>query len=283
MWWTLAVILVPLAMSVRLVGVVLPPAVVWTLIVIFWRRRRAPQISLADWIKKYRAMLAILGVFAVIIAAVVAWAITRTSYFREDLSLMIQRGIANELIFTIKQRLLESASMLSNIPSKNVLLWLDRPLTCAGLPCLLLILFLLLRRFRSLASIDVYLIGYVALLMVWPYAADVRFWLPVQLLLFGLIVRELMELARRLPAMATPITIAAQVWVVIFLLLGCASLVWNTQLAYSGDRFSERWDVYYFRDTYRLASRNGLPVNPKSVNDDLLPVLKRFGGRDFNR
>jgi hypothetical protein len=77
--------------------------------------------------------------------------------------------------------------MLSNIPSKNVLPSLHRPLRYAGVPCLGIILLLVARRLRSPASIDVYLIGYVCLLLVWPYEADVRFWLPVELLLFGVI------------------------------------------------------------------------------------------------
>ena len=281
-WWILAVILMPISMSVRLVGVVLPPAVLWALIVMCWRRRSAPQITLADWARRYRGMLILLGILCAITVAVLAWAVTRTSYFREDVSLMLKHGVRQELIFTFKQRFLELGSMLSNIPSKNVLLSLHRPLRYAGVPCLAMVFLILLRRIRSLTSVDVYLIAYVCLLMVWPYDADVRFWLPVQVLLFGLIARELIDLTARLPDIARSIAIASNVWIGIFVILGAASFAWNTRLTYSGARFSEHWDVSYFRDTYRAASRNGLPVDPKSVNPDLLPILKRFGGRDFN-
>src|ERR1019366_2444531 len=65
-WWILAVILVPIAMSVRLVGVVLPPAVLWALIVMCWRRRSAPQTTLADWARRYRGMLILLGILCAI-------------------------------------------------------------------------------------------------------------------------------------------------------------------------------------------------------------------------
>jgi len=282
-WWICAVLLTPMAMSVRLIGVVLLPAEMWTLIVMLWRRRSAPQISFAEWIGRHKTTAASLVVLAAMSLAALTWAVTHTLYFRENFSLMTTHGISNELIFTARQRLIELGSMFCNIPSKNVLESLHRPLAYAGVPCLAMVLFLLLRRVRLLTCIDAYLIAYVGLLMVWPYDADVRFWLPVQVLLFGLIARELIDLAARLPQRARSITTVSLVWIAIFAVLGWASIAWNTRLTYSGVLFGDRWDVYYFRDTYRLASRSGLPGDSKAVDPDLLPVLRRFGGRDFSQ
>jgi hypothetical protein len=276
-WWILALILMPMAMSIRLVGVVLPPAGAWAFITMLWRRRPAPQISFRAWIQKYKTRLTGLGIIALMLFSGVFWAVTRTSYFREDASLMMKHGILKEMVFTLKQRLLESASMLSNIPTKNVFLTLQHPLIIGGIPCLALILLLLWRRTRSLTSVDVYLIAYVVLLMVWPYDADVRFWLPAQLFIFALLAREISDLRSQ------AINIACYMWITIFAILGLASFAWNTRMTYSGEKFSERWTMRAYRDTYRLASRNGLPVDPDAVNPDLLPVLRRFGGGDFNK
>jgi hypothetical protein len=270
---------VPLAMSVRLVGVVLPPAVLWSLAVMFWRRREFPQVSLREWVIARKWMLVNVGIGVLIIVGAFAWAVSRTSYFREDVSLMLKHGIVKELVFTMKQRLLESASMLSNIPSKNVLLGLHRPLTYAGIPCLALILLVAARRIPLLTSVDVYLICYIGILLIWPYDADVRFWLPVQLLLYGVIARELADFLS-----SQSLKIVCELWIVAYAILGLASIAWSTKITYSGSQFSEFWDIRGLRDTYRFALKNGLPVDPKNVDQkELFPLLQRFGSRDFKK
>jgi hypothetical protein len=71
---------------------------------------------------------------------------------------------------------------------------------------------------------------------------------------------------------------AARAWIAVFTVLGLASFGWNSKLTYSGNQFGELWDITSFRDTYRVASQNGLPVDPSLVKSELLDMLRRFGG-----
>jgi hypothetical protein len=271
--WILAIFLVPPAMSVRSIGVVLPPAILWTLLVILWRLRKI-QTPLRQWIaERWRALVTA----AVIVMIAMGALISRLPYFHEDVSRMTKRGVFDEAIFTEKQRCMEATSMLFNIPSKNVLTELHRPEMYIGIPCLALVLFLIARRLRSPTGADVYLALFVGVLLVWPYDMDVRFWVPVQLLIFGIAAKELLQLLDRYSQKLNLIRTATTTWIALFAALGFASLLWNAKLSYSGNQFGELWDLHSFRDTYRVAFHNGLSPDPADVHPDLLAVLKRFG------
>ena len=276
--WTLGVLFIA-AILFRTIGIVLVPAAAWSLVLIAWRRRTNPE-PLATWIARHRRPLIPGAAAALVIGIVGLYGISRTAYFKEGLSLITAHGYGSAVSFIMRQRLMETGSTLTNLWSRNDPT-VRRLMLLAGIAALPLILLVVARRLRNPVCVDVYLLGYIAVLLVWPYKADNRFWMPVQMLLLGLLARELLDLTA-LPRLRPAARIVATLWTLCFIVSGSVALVQSTRLTYAGSNFSEVYDLEFFRDTYRAASPHGVPANPATVNPDLLYILQRYGKPDFN-
>jgi hypothetical protein len=275
-WWGLGVLSVA-SIWFRAVGVVMVPAIGWSLVLILWQRRRTP-LPLRQWATVNRTPLIMAAAVVLALGLAGSFVVSRTSYFHDGTALFRQNGVLTEVWFTLRQRMIETGSFLTNFWYREVDPRHQQRLMLAGLIAMPLTLLVIARRLRHPGPVDIYIVGYVALLMVWPYKADNRFWLPIQLFVYALFARELLTAANRGRAWARPIAIA---WAGLFVITGIIALTWSTRLTYAGDRFSDRFDLEFMRDAYRAASRNGPPNRPTPVDPDLLAMIRRYGGPQF--
>jgi hypothetical protein len=151
---------------------------------------------------------------------------------------------------------------------------------------LLIIIAMLLRRWKSATCVDVYLAAYLGILLIWPYAADVRFWIPVQILIIGLILSgaHLIWNSFKSKSLRTTFAVLCVLWLAGFAALGLIAHIYTTRVTYSGDRFCDQYSAVHLRNTYRFAA--GQPTLPKPIPDPdpkALWILQRFGNEKTNK
>jgi hypothetical protein len=258
--WNGAVIVSILAIGIRLVGVALLPAALWSMMAVL-RVRGSP--------------VRLLPVVGVVVLCVLGWLVSRTAYFHEGVALLDQHGWATQLILNLRQRFAESAVLLFSLRDYANNPW-HPALVAIGAPCFAIIVLLLATRWRGITAVDVYLAAYLVLLILWPYPADVRFWLPVQLPVYALIAHALVNVNH------ASVRWISALWMLAFATLGTIALARTTAVSYSGDRFDALYDQRYFRDTYRAAaSRSDTAFDRSKVDPELLAMLRRFDRSDF--
>ena len=275
-WWGLGTLSLS-SVWFRTIGVVLLPAIGWALVLIVWHRRRSP-VSLRQWAAANRPVVIAAAAIALALGVAAGWVVSRTTYVHEGATLVGGHGLRAELWFAVRSRMTDCASVLTNFWYREVDYPHQRRLMFAGVVALPLTLFVVARRFRRPGPVDVYVAAYVAVLMAWPYKADNRFWLPVQLFVYAMFARELLSAAGRGAGWARPVAVA---WAGLFVVTGVIVLAWSTRLTYAGDRFADRYDLEFMRDAYRAASPAGRPIDPAGVNPDLLAMIRRYGRPQF--
>ena len=249
-----AVLLVIVAIQTRSIGVTLLPAMLWALLSGVSPRGR------------WAAMVAA-GV------AVVGFAVTAgPRYFATGVAGVQRVGGWKAVVVVPQLRLIEAGSLLANLPSRNV--WMDGALTTLGVAAIA-VLVIAWRRQRSWTVIDVYLACYGLILLVWPYGADARFWLPVLPLLIGKVI------AAWGPVMAERPMVRRTAWAIAawFALVGVAAIAYTTRASLSGRDFAELQGDATYRASYRVAYGSRLPVDPARVDPELVKLLRRFDPR----
>jgi hypothetical protein len=146
----------------------------------------------------------------------------------------------------------------------------------AGAMTLLLYLIGLWSRRRSIGSLEVFLIGYSAILLVWPYYGT-RFWLPVipPFLAYAWLGSRELVAKSRLPRTAT--TAMFVTFVAVFLLLGTTALVYSTRISFAGQEFPDRYGDGTLTETYRAVL--GQPHDAVKVDQRALRLLERYDVR----
>jgi hypothetical protein len=160
-----------------------------------------------------------------------------------------------------------------NVPAARAPSLLRVALPLAGAVALLFYLVGLWGRRTSVGALEVFLIAYSAILLVWPYYGP-RFWLPVipPFLAFVWLGAQEIVAKIRLPRPAS--TAMCVAFVVVFLLLGATALVYSTRISLAGEKFPERYGSGILTETYRAAL--GQAHDPKKVDQRALRLLKRY-------
>ena len=282
-WIGVGLVLTAAAISVRSIGIALLPAAAWSVVIIALRWREdslAPGQAVGavvQLMRRNRGRAVVGAIVGFVMLAVFAIVVSRTQYVHEGLDIAGRRGGSGKAVaFILYQRFVELGSMMSNIPNAGPDI-VHRVETTFGLFVAATLLFSLFRRWQTWRAPDVYIATYAGILFVWPYDADVRFWIPISILIFGLLLRTIPDF---LPAQWSYRAMYGGFgW---FAMLGVLWLAYSTRITYSGSRFSELFGGELNRSTYRAASHSSLPIEPEKVSRDELKLLARYGKPYFD-
>lgn len=251
--------LVWFAVSIRLIGVALIPALAWAAIadayrhLIATRRRR--------FVGAWAAGLFVVPVLLAVFTA--DWQFF--PYYRREVVTMDLRGIS---LSAIQQHVTLNFTTLGEL-IVNLPLAKFRGLR----PIFLLIgaasavgLIVVARVSRKLSPADVYVVAFLGILGVWPYYAA-RLWMPIVPLLIVYVVPAVKRAVRGHMA-----TIAVRAYLVWFVFAGLGALAFTSRISLAGDDFSK---VY--------GHKGGLSTPPPGVspneghNRRARELMRRYG------
>ncbi len=255
----LGLVLAGVAISLRSVGIALGPAIV------FACRPENAGKRLEAWIGKDRRRGAVIlaGVAGAI--ALGCNLLIRTQYIQE----MIRDWCGwNHLT---RLRLEDWGELLLNSSQAK----LPGPFqelvpAMGGVGGLLLALGAVLR--KRVEVIDVYLAGYGAILLVWPYR-DARFWIPVFPILVGYYWLVFQWAGRwRVIRWGAPVYLAS------YSVLGAVALAYSSWISLSGDSFPDRYAGGVYRESYQAAYGIRPQAGRETAGSDpqLVRLLQRY-------
>ena len=237
-------LLVLVAIALRRNGVALVPPLIW---VLYCRRRRL-----------------ILPALAATAAAV---------YLTSTLSDFHNTVSGHTLLDSARQilafRLTEFGEIAANLPAGGLPSIAKVLLPCAGALFIALISAGLWMRRRGFGPIEIFFLGYAAILLVWPYY-DPRFWLPVLPLVFGYAATAVQRVIHR--GVYKHLTAA---YVMAFSMLGALALGVSIRITYSGAQFPDAYGNAQFRPTY-CAYYGSCDATPADVDADGLHLLRTY-------
>lgn len=263
-WLALAAVLALAATETRTIGIALAPALIVAALPV-----RAQRMSVRTGI-----LFAIGALLVVALAAAIALS---TRYVREMLERYTAMGGGGVGKFLALSRLGEFGEMVFNVPITRAPARLSGLFYVVGAAALLLFLAALLLHLRRAgrSALGIYLLGYTAIMAVWPYKLDVRFWIPVAPFIVALVIGMLCDRAPwlgRRPWLLAPLAYAG-----LFLVLGIAALGYSARLSWSGREFANRYGKDEMRDVYRAAFFDQPPPAPLNEEEQhALQMLRRF-------
>jgi hypothetical protein len=263
-WWlSVALALAMIAILVRIIGVALLPALLWA-----WMAgddhgdQSRPHRENVRPAMLFAALLMFLGFAAVVMLGQV--------YVRDGLS----RVAAGSLWTTWLGRLTELGEIALNAPHSRLPTMAPAFLIAGAMLAAACAASLRAAvRCRAVTSDQVYLVTFIAILLLWPYN-DARFWLPV----IPLIWLTILGCLRPWLTTRWRIAIAATL-LAMNLLGGAAALTYSTRLSWSGARFADRYGDASIRQAYRIAWGMESPENASSEVLDMVDLLRRFDRR----
>lgn len=209
-WIAGSVIACLASILLRVAGVTLVPALVWSVV-----RRPAVQRGLARPL-----VLASIGTLAVAAAAAGCWRVMQTEYFALLAEHVRSDGFAGMLWRNSQWRAAEVSEIFLNVSAEWLPRFLGWDLVLLGVILLAVCGIGLGRHWRS--PVAIYVAAYFVMLITWPYPGT-RFWLPVLPLLLGFAFLA----ARRMPLKA---------YGVAFCLLGSIAMFDTLKAAFKTDR-----------------------------------------------
>ncbi|MBV9742938.1 MAG: hypothetical protein JO099_04190 [Acidobacteriia bacterium] len=246
------------AVAIRRIGVALLPAAVF-MIVIRPRLRsfllvRRNQFTLA-------LIFAVLGIGTTVVIA-------KTSTLSDFTWPLNRQAVVGLVATNVSYRLTEFGELFVNAPISKLPTSLHNlVLLIGGVPVGLLVWGVVLRR-KVFGPSELFLIGYAAILLVWPYR-DSRFWLPVIPLLMAYSAVSLRSF--RVPG------ILVRLYCIGFGVLGIAAIVYSTQISFAGPKFAERYGDGTLRTTYCAAFRScGDAIDQKAVDAQVLQLVQQY-------
>lgn len=129
--------------------------------------------------------------------------------------------------------------------------------------------FLVSKTHETLRPISLYIAGYLAIYLFWPFA-DPRFLLPIVpwLILLGLSLFPFSALTSSTKRLVT-------VYLAVYFCLGFMALVYSTWLSFSGLQFPERFGHGQLRDSYWTAFGAADRADPTKVDQRIVQLLCR--------
>ncbi len=224
----LAAALAVLAISIRLIGVAILPALGFAVMKAVLRTGRARRQMMAA------STIAVTGSAAIVIFLARHSLARYLGGFGE--------GWEGNVMMLASMRfgviLANLSELFMNLPHKVVPSWNVLSVAVGVVPALILLLGL--RGLKGTTATGVYAAASIAILFLWPYNA-VRLWVPMAPLIFLHLTRTLSEMLegnRDMGWIRRPLAGLAGVWAIWFLATGMGALAYSTLITFSGSRFS---------------------------------------------
>jgi 4-amino-4-deoxy-L-arabinose transferase-like glycosyltransferase len=271
-WLALAggVVLVAAAIALRTAGIVLAPPVLLAVV----NAARA-GLPLGNWLRTRSAALTAVACAGA--CAALGVVVSGSRYLDTASSGYGDQSGASLLA----DHLRNLGEVAVNVPETRLPHALHRLLLPAGIVALALIVSGLWRLRRALEPAHAYVLGYVVLVLVWPFV-DARFWLPIVPLALGYAFVAVRPLLGHRAVLA-----AAVAYATLFAVLGLGSLGYDTRLSFSGASFPNRYgrDVAgtSLQPTYRVAFGQARPGDLAKVQAAALAVLRHWEPRAHRR
>jgi hypothetical protein len=266
--------LIILSLEIRTIGIVLLPAFAWAVIGgLAGLRKIQPSL------RRYRFLVIALSLTALTIATTIFF---HSRYWQFNVPIFRHRGLAHSIIANIALHTSEWGEITVNAPLSKLPHILAPALQIGaaqiilqiiGAAAILACLIGLWTKLRAPDSLFIYLLGFGAIVFVYPWA-DARLWLPILPFLIGYTFLGLRHIIA--PAILRPVSI---IYCALFCLLGIAALAYSTRLTFAGPRFPDLYGDGNFRATYKLVLLNEQPINPADIDPDALYLLHRYDRR----
>jgi hypothetical protein len=256
------------AISIRLVGVALIPALLCACLSAVHEVRRAGGSS--RW-PKTAVILLVLALVAVTLT------LSRTStfayYVMHPRYWYLMGGLSSPIGGRIYGMLSGFGQLVINLPLSR---FHSLGPVFAGTGVLALVALVLARKRPAHVDLaDVYLLFYLAILTVWPYDSP-RLWMPIAPLIAAHVVSAL-DRARNSRAVRG-LTAAYASW---FALTGIVALAYTTRISLSGDDFAQLYGRNGGMATAAVETRG--PEETQKYNARADTILKRYGDGRANR
>lgn len=261
LWLVISAACTACAIGVRTHGIALLPALAWAMV---------PRVS--DRLRggfTGRNVLAMGGIAAAIaIASVAAFpALVTAGYGRFALGAAAKGGPQDFFVKTLAMRATNIAELTFNVPASLFPPHLVPFLTTLGVLLLGVTAIVVWRRFGQVTSLMVYVVGYLAILAVWPFA-DARFFIPVLPVLWAVTLNTLLT-STSFGRFAT--------WALIgwFFATGAMAMAFSTRISFSGNAFSDTYSRQ-LRNSYRAAyDQPRDPMSPPEI-PNVVRLVRRY-------
>jgi hypothetical protein len=254
-WIVLSWGAVALALAVRRVGLALVPALAWTTI-------SHPQLR-AAYHRCFIKTKTIAASLTVLAGTAIIWIVTHFHTLRDWKSALIGYQAFAAEAGILHFRMKELGEMTFNTPYQVL------PTRVAGLlPIVGAFLFVVLLAGmvlrRKIGPTEVFILGYLAIIFVWPYY-DPRFWLPIIPLVMayvGLAMRRFMQFQT--------CRVLAEIYAFGFVVMGTFILLSSTKITFSGRNFPNLYGNDYhstYCAVYQSCDRpDNDPINPAALH-----------------
>jgi len=256
------------SISVRMIGVALLPAIVFAAL------GGAPRLR--SWYQKLRlrrgpATVTITG--ALLLFAISAVALARTQYFHMATTNYRARGLSRSVTKAVEFQVGEWGEFAANVPQAKVPTPLQPVMFGVGMMAMAMAAAGMWRRRQNLGGLEVYMVGYLVILLAAPWQ-DARYLLPVVPLLLGYFMVFAEKLLKH-----RFINVVLVTYLVYFSLLGVAALAYTTRITFSGKSFPDVYGDGTIRATYRAAYHESTGTEAGEVNLEALDLLLRYEPR----
>lgn len=255
------------ATSVRLIGIALPP-------IIFVAVGGVPALKM--WwqtLRQRRGTIVVAAMSALTLAIIAGTVITRTQYFHMAMSNYRARGLWVGMTKAIEFLVEEWGEFAANVPQAKLPAPLRPLIFMAGTLAMAMAAAGMWRRRHTMGVLEVYLLGYLIILLAAPWQ-DTRYLLPILPLLLGYLTAFAGGFLTH-----RPIKFLAATYLLYFALLGVAALAYSTRITFAGQSFPDVYGDGTMRPTYRAAYRESTLVGSGQVDPDALDLLLRYEPR----
>ena len=261
-----ALAITAVATSMRLIGVTLLPALVWSAV---YRPsepgsdKQRPRLSVVWVVLIGITLAALLIAVARSYAFPVYAAWTRTYYSHGSIAVQLAKRAAS---------MAKSwGEIVLNLPFSRFRDW-GGFFTAAGVASGFVAI-LMMRRVGALSPSRVYMLTYLVVLAIWPQPSP-RLWMPIIPLIAGEIA---FAIARRQRARWS--TVLAGAYAGWFVLVGLAALAYSSRITFSGNDFARVYGRNGGLASPGFAERDDKSIHGRRYNEEAQKLLERYGRR----
>ncbi|MDQ3081332.1 MAG: hypothetical protein M3R07_03865 [Gemmatimonadota bacterium] len=252
--------LIPVAMSIRPIGLALIPALLWACAAGPYRRFVAARGG------RNAAALTVAVLATCLVLAAVAFGRDLLVYYWEQAMLAYPSGRATEgVVEHLHGHVRAVGELVVNVPYIKVRRL--EPLFFAVGAVIVIVAVALTRVRGHLTPADVYVAGFLAVLAIWPHSVA-RLWMPVVPLLIGYVARFVFR-----PGFPSRWILPVRICVAWFVVTGLGAIAFTSRSTLAGENFAT---VYGVAGGMSTMGEGGAPRN-EIYDRQALELMNRYG------